>query len=302
MFDTTSKESGTANLLHMLEDRVTSLVEQGKIKEALQTAKAAVSQARSRFEGENDGGKELALSLEVQGDLMRESGELESGREVYEEALGFLEKLPNTDEELGRISASLAVLNDMDEVPDDAKRYYEKAIAHFRALDPPALLDVADLNNNLSFFYEAEGDSDHAEALLLEALKIAHEELGPRHEQTGVLCNNVGGLYYKAAKFDQALEMHLMALDARQHSLGEQDADTAQSHANLALVYGAIEENDTAREHYEKSLDIYESMISETARDYATVVSNYADFLKDLGEEKMVAALDKRANKALKRA
>lgn len=302
MFDGQSKESGTTNLLHMLEDRVTSLVEQGKIKEARQTAKAAVNRARSLHDDGKNGVIELALSLEVQGDLLRQTGELEEGREVYEEALGFLEKAADTDEQQGRISASLAVLNDMDESPDDAKRYYEKAIAHFRLLDPPALLDIADLNNNLAFFYDEEGDLDKAETLLLEALKISHEELGARHEQTGVLCNNVGGLYYKIGHFEQALEMHLMALDARQHTFGEQNAETAQSYANLALVYVATDEKALAREYFEKALGVYEGLISESARDYATVVANYTEFLKDQGELKEAANLDRRANKALKRA
>ncbi|MDP0501895.1 MAG: tetratricopeptide repeat protein, partial [Verrucomicrobiota bacterium JB022] len=247
MFNAHSKESGTTNLLHMLESRVESLIEKGRFEEARETAEAAVSKARSLHASGDNGIVELALSLEVMGDLLRQSGDYHEGREAYEEALELLRKQRANHEQRGRVSASLAVLNDLDDMPAEAKRFYERAIAHFRRLDPPALLDIADLSNNLAFFYDAEGNFEEAEGLLLEALKISHEELGSEHEQTGLVCNNLGGLYYRYGQFEQAREMHMMALDARLASLGEKHADTAQSYANLALVHATMENRERAQ-------------------------------------------------------
>jgi tetratricopeptide (TPR) repeat protein len=294
-------ESGTANLLHMLEDRVRSLCEAGKWDEARHTADAAIEKARESLDNSVENKHELALSLEVKGDLLRQMGEYREARQEYLEAMDVLGNSHHANEDLGRLAASVAVLYDEEENRDEAKRYYERSIDLFGRIDPPANLDIADLSNNLAFLYEEEENFDRAETLFLNALKICHEELGPKDEETAVICNNVGALYQKAGYNDRACEMHVMALEAREETLGTDHVETGQSHGNLALALAATGDDAGAHLHFDRAIEIYERHLAESPTDYATVVANFMHFLKELGDSKAASALEKRAAKLLKK-
>lgn len=291
-------------MLHMLEDRVRSLCEQEKWAQARETAETAVSKARGSQDGSADNKRELALSLEVKGDYFRAAGEYLNARNDYKEAMEVLGSVHGSEEAQGRISASVAVLYDEEENAEEAKRYYERSIDLFKRMDPPSNLDVADLSNNLAFLYEEEGNFDKAETLFLDALKICHDELGPKDEETAVLCNNVGALYQKSGYYEQAREMHVMALEAREETLGRDHIETGQSHSNLALTLAEAGDPDKlgpARQHFEKALEIYEKHFAEAAMDFATVVANFTVFLKNIGDQKSITALEKRAAKVMKK-
>jgi tetratricopeptide (TPR) repeat protein len=295
-------ESGAANLLHMLEDRVRSLCEEEKWGEARHASETAVGKAREMHNTTPEYAEELALSLEVKGDLARQMGEFEEAKSDYLEAVGLLSAGGDYLEELGRLSASLAVIWDHEENSQEAKASYEASIDYFSRLDPPAVLDIADLSNNLAFLYEEEDNFDRAETLFLNALKTCHEELGRDSEETASICNNLGALYQKAGYHEQAQEMHKMALSAREASLGKEHLDTGQSHANLAASLADSNHFNQAREQFEKAISVYEKYVSESKTDYATVVSNYLQFLKAVQDEKTAAVVEKRASKMLKKA
>ncbi len=284
----------------MLEDRVRSLCENEKWDEARQTADAAIEKAREALDGSGENKHELAISLEVNGDLLRRMGEYRNARKEYLEAMDLLGNSHNANEDMGRLAASVAVLYDEEENRDEAKRYYERSIDLFDRMDPPATLDIADLSNNLAFLYEEEGNFDKAETLFLNALKTCHEELGPKEEETAAICNNVGALYQKAGFNDRAREMHVMALEAREETLGKDHLETGQSHGNLALALAASDEGAAARRHFEKAVAIYEHHVAQAPTDFASVAANFIQFLKELGDDKAAANLEKRAAKRLK--
>ena len=293
-------ESGTANLLHMLEKRVRSLCEEGKFPEARQTAEAAVEKARASLNDNPQSVSELALSLEVKGDLMRQTGEVEAARLSYLEALELLDGQNDFTEQLGRISASTAVLYDQGGMSEEAKKFYERAVELFERLDPPALLDIADLKNNLAFMYEESGDDKTAESLFLDALKISHDELGEDDPETAAICNNLGALYQKTGHFAQAREMHSMALENRIRKLGERHPDTAQSHGNLAVTLAEADQSGDARRHFEDAIAIYEKHLDEHSDDFVTVAENFLQFLEDVGDTKAAASLEKKFHKLVK--
>ena len=294
-------ESGTANLLHMLQDRVKKLCEEGKWDEAMHAATASVDKAREALSDDVESIEQLALSLEVKGDFLRQYGYLEDSRLSYLESLELLGGKEQYIEQLGRISASMAVVYDSDGNEDEAITFYKRSIDLFERMDPPSVLDVADLCNNLAYIYKSRGDFDTAENLYLKALQICHATLGDDDEETAAICNNVGALYLAAGYYEQAREMHMMALEARRKTFGDKHLETAQSHANLALALCETNEQDTAKKHFEDSLKIYEHNVREAPMDYATVSTNYAEFLRGLGDEKTAGAIEKRAGKILKK-
>lgn len=293
-------EAETPNLLQILGTRVNDLVESGQIDEAREAANKAVDEARLNSQEDLLKGKELALSLEIKADLHRQLGEQEEALKNYEEALSLLGNDFSQDETIGRVCASLAVLHDLADDIMMAKSRYERAVACFERLTPPALLDVADLSNNLAFIYQTEDNFDQAETLFLKALRISHEHLGQDHEQTALLCNNVGSLYFKADYDEQAREMHTMALKIRKKTLGKNHLETAQSHANLALVLFKSDDLDSCKRHFEKALDAYEENLSEGREDYEIVAANFRDVLESLGDDQAIKIFDERTAAKLK--
>ena len=295
-------ESGTANLLNMLQVRVKKLCEEGNWNEAMHAATAGVEKARAALSDDEESIEALAVSLEVNGDFLRQYGNLEDARQAYLESLELLAGIGGDhNEQRARISASVAVVYDSDGNEDEAIRFYERGIELFERMDPPSILDVADLCNNLAYIYKSRGDFDSAENLYLKALKICHEHLGPNDEETAAVCNNVGALYLAAGYYEQAREMQMMALEARRVTFGEHHLETAQSHANLALALCETEELDWAKKHFEKALAIYEDKLKDAPMDYATVSSNYVEFLRATGDDKGAVAMEKRAGKKLKK-
>ncbi|MGB0992193.1 MAG: tetratricopeptide repeat protein [Akkermansiaceae bacterium] len=285
----------------MLQDRVKKLCEDGNWDEAMHSAQAAVDKARATQTGDAESTLELAVSLEVKGDFLRQYGYLEDSRKSYLEALELLKGEGEHLEQLARISASVAVVYDSDGNEEDAITFYERGIELFERMDPPSKLDVADLCNNLAYIHKSRGDFDSAENLYLKALEICHGLLGPDDEETAAICNNVGALYLASGYYEQAREMQMMALEARRKTFGEHHLETAQSHANLALALCETNELDWAKKHFEKALNIYEDKVSEAPMDYATVSANYAEFLRSQNEEKAAVAVEKRSSKKLKK-
>ncbi len=295
-------ESGTSNLLNILQARVKKLCEEGNWNEAMHTAKAGLDQARAKLSDDQESIEALSLALEVNGDFLRQYGNLEDARLAYLESLEVITGAEEPHfEQRGRISASIAVIYDSDGNEDEAIHFYEAGIKLFESMDPPSLLDVADLCNNLAYIYKSRGDFDSAETLYLKALEISHAHLGENDEETAAICNNVGALYLAAECYEQARGMQMMALEARRKTFGDQHLETAQSHANLALALCETGEGKDAKTHFEDALTIYESQLKDAPMDYATVSTNYAEFLRNSGDEKAAVAIEKRAGKKLRK-
>lgn len=292
-------ESGTANLLHMLQERVKKLCDEGNWEEARHAAEASLEKARAALSHDDESILALASSLEVKGDFLRRYGHLEDARQCYLESLELLQGRSDCREQLARISASTAVVYETDGNEEEAIRFYERAVALFEEIDPPAYSDLADLYNNLAYIYKCQNNFEMSENLYLRALKICHEIYGQKDEETAAVCNNVGALYLAAGYLEQAREMHIVALEARQETLGEKHLETAQSHANLALVLAQMSDNKAAHKHFDSAMSIFERNIREAPMDYATVAANYVEFLHLINEEKRAQAVEKRSSKML---
>jgi len=294
-------ESGTANLLDMMLDRVRQLTEEKKWDDAMRAADAAVEKARLSIEDDLDSIQGLASALETKADLLRQLGYLEDARLIYLESLELLNGRNECTEQLARISASVGVLYDTVENDEEAIRFYERAIELYERLDPPSLLNIADICNNLGFIYRSLGDFQNSEKLFLHGLEICHKVLGDEHEKTATICNNIGALYLKSGYDSQALEMNTIALENRIKIHGENHPDSAQSHANLALSLAQVGQLKESRKHFESAVSIYERFLKSESHEYAAVVENYIEVLKVIGEDKEASALLRKATKKLKK-
>ncbi len=257
-------DSSTANLIQILRERVDSLVAEGNFDEAIHAASAAVEKTQQALSSDPDSVTAFVDALEVRADLHRSLAEYDEARNDYKDAIDQLEQRPDRMLQLGRLNAGLGAVYDAIDNPQRAAESWEKALEAFESADPPALLDVAGMANNIAYVRKSEGDVDAAETNFLKALEILHRELGPDHEQ--------------------AREMHMIALEARRKHFGDEHPDTAQSHNNLALALLRTGDRAWARRHFEKALHAFEVLGNGYHEDLDAVASNYCDFLREEGE------------------
>jgi tetratricopeptide (TPR) repeat protein len=277
-------DTATANFIQMMLDRAESLREEGNLHEALHAANAAVEKCEQQLGPDLDTIDAFANSLETRADLFLELGKYEEAAEDLKHAIDQLDNRPDRIAQVGRLYALLGAAYDGQGRPDKVTDAWKKAVQFFEKHEPPLLMDVAAITNNLGFMAKAAGDLDAAEDHFLRSLEIMHSEVGRKHEETASVSNNLGAVYLAAGYLDQAREMHMMALETRREIFGENHPDTAQSHNNLALALLQTGDRAWARRHFEKALAGFEALGSAYADDLEAVASNYCDFLTEEGE------------------
>ncbi len=277
-------DSPTATLIGILQDRVETLRASGNLSEALHAATAAVEKAQQTLGPNLDSIDAFASALEIRGDIHRQLGNMELARDDYRQAIDQLQDRPDRYGQVGRLHAGLGAAYDGLGLEERAISHWQKAIEFFEQNEPPLLLDIAAMANNLGFIAKSNGDLDTAESHFLRALEIVHSQLGQEHEQTATVSSNLGALYQAAGYYEQSREMHMIALETRRSLLGEEHPDTAQSHNNLALALLNTGDRSWARRHFEKALTGFEALGPEYSSDLEAVASNYCNFLREEGE------------------
>jgi len=285
-------DSATVSFLQMLRDRAADLMSKGDVEEAVHAVNAAVQKAQSTLSNDEGSVVAFATSLEVRGDIFRQTGNLDGALDDYRQAIMVLKERDDHEAQLGRLYADLGAVYDLMDRTEDTERSWNLAVEYFEAMDPPGLLDVAAMCNNLAYLRRAAGDYDAAETYFLKALEIMHRELGSEHEETALLCNNLGACYQAAGFYEQAREMHLMALEARVANEGESHPDTAQSHNNLALALAMTGEPEAAEEHFEMAIEGLKASGAEFDSDLQAVTGNFAEFLRQSGSSEKAAEVE----------
>ena len=292
-------DSATTTLIGILQDRVESLRNAGNLEEALHAASAAVEKSQQKL-GTNLPSIDLfASTLEIRGDIYRELGDFEAAAEDYRQAIDQLQHRPDQFAFIGRLHAELGAAYDSMDRADKAAQHWQTAISFFERNDPPLLLDVATMANNLGFLYKSAGDFDAAESCFLRSLEILHSLFGQENGKTASVSSNLGALYQAAGFNEQSREMHMIALETRRNLFGEEHPDTAQSHNNLALALLNTGDRSWAASHFEKALAAFEALGPEYAEDLEAVASNYCEFLREEGETHLAEIIAGRVNQIL---
>ena len=292
-------DSPTTTFLGILRDRIEALRAAGNLSEALHAANAAVEKAQQSLDPDLDSIDVFASALEIRGDIHREFSNFELARDDYRQAIDQLEDRPDRNDQIGRLHAGLGAAYDALGLEEKAANHWHQAIDHFQLYEPPLMLDIAGMSNNLGFLAKAKGDIETAEAHFLRALEILHSQLGQDHELTATVSSNLGALYQTSGFYEQSREMHMIALETRRKLLGENHPDTAQSHNNLALSLLATGDRAWARRHFEKALASYEALGAVFAADLEAVASNYCGFLREEGDVQLADLVAGRVRKVV---
>jgi tetratricopeptide (TPR) repeat protein len=287
-------DSPTATLIGILLERTETLINAGDHGEALHAANAAVEKAQMSLGPDLDTVDVFVNTLEKRGDLHRMMGNTELALDDYRQAIDQLDDRPDRFAQIGRLHAAHGAAYDSIGREDKAGEHWHRAIEFFERHEPPLMLDVAAMTNNLGFLYKSAGDLDMAETHFLRALEILHSQLGKDHEQTATVSSNLGALYQAAGFHEQSRQMHEIALETRRTLLGEEHPDTAQSHNNLALALLNTGDRAWARRHFERALADFEALGPAYYEDLEAVADNYCQFLSDEGEAQLAEVIAKR--------
>ncbi|RBP47263.1 tetratricopeptide repeat protein [Roseimicrobium gellanilyticum] len=289
------------NLNTLLEGHLSSLLDAGKIDDALRVASTALRNARQAAEEDEANLPLLVNALETLGELHRQAGDFEKSESLYQEGIETGERGGADTFQMARLRSGLATLYDFNQREDQAIPLYEQAIEGYDRMVPPRTHDSAQMRNNLAMIYKSLGRYPLAEQHYLMALETLEKDYGRDNERVAAVFNNLGGLYYTAGFPEQAKEMHMEALDIRTKVFGPEHPEVAQSYSNLATACYELQDDAAAQQNYEKALRILEQNIDTCADSYEEIGMDYANVLDSMGEDRKAEALRKRIAKVLRR-
>src|SRR5256714_5792032 len=284
---------GEEKLWNILNDKLETLRASSRFPEAIRVAETLLELAKRTF-GDDD--NSLALSYEKLGTLLDQSGDRVKAKPYLLKAHGVLEKAkPPDPRAVYRSARRLAFSCDNLGQPEEAIRYYEKAIAAGTQLDDLPYSDLGTMLNNVALIFRKSGRQKAAEPYYLHALQIYEKHLGPEHADVASVLNNLGVFYTNERRFTEAEKSHLRALGIREKVHPPTHPDIAQSKCNLAVVYHSRGDYGRAAELYRASLKSWEEATDKPPEDYEIVAANYADLLRSLGKARKAQALEARA-------
>ncbi|MFT5466158.1 MAG: tetratricopeptide (TPR) repeat protein [Verrucomicrobiales bacterium] len=300
--------TGQTNLLQVLQKRVETLQGEGKLEDALRVSQTAVDAARRNVASDSNTMPRLVSTLLMLADLRRMVSDFDGAESVYLEGLSLAaemtQNVANVDApnlEIARLQSGLASLYDFTSREERAIPLYEEAIQRFEVNDPPELEEAAYLCNNVGMIYKQMDEYPAAEAFYKKALQIFETNRGASHHSVGTVYNNLGGLYTAMEAHDKAREAHSRAMKIREQAFPRNHPDLGQSLCNMATVYHQLNDFNNARKHYEAALRLFEKNLDDTDEDYTILMNNYAQLLRDHGQEKKAEALEKRIQGRLRK-
>ena len=205
---------GQEKLWSILNDKLDTLRATNRLPQAIRVAETALEVAKRAFP---DGQAPLATSFENLGELLDQKGDRTAAKAYLLKAYAILEKLKPPDQRATFHSARrLGFLCDNIGQPEDAIRFYEKAIAAGTQLEDVPYSDLGTMLNNVAIILRKSGRQKAAEPYYLRALQIYEKQLGPDHADVASVLNNLAVFYTNERRYTEAEEIHLRALAIRE--------------------------------------------------------------------------------------
>src|SRR6267143_675901 len=192
---------GEEKLWSIINDKLDTLRAGNRLPEAIRVAETLLELAKRTF---GDDENALALSYEKLGQLLDQSGDRAKAK-------------PPDQRMLYRSARRLAFLCDNLGQPEEAIRYYEKAIAAGTQLEDLPYSDLGTMLNNVALIFRKSGRQKAAEPYYLHALQIYEKQLGPQHADVASVLNNLAVFYTNERRYSEAEKTHLRALAIREN-------------------------------------------------------------------------------------
>ncbi|MCB8926743.1 MAG: tetratricopeptide repeat protein [Ardenticatenaceae bacterium] len=167
---------------------------------------------------------------------------------------------------------------------NEARSYYERALATYEKVLGPDHPDVALSLNNLGYLLRVIGDYERAQPYYERALKIREKALGLDHPDTAQSLNDQGLLLKTMGNYAEAQPYYERALAIREKVLGPDHPSTAQSLNNLGALLRTMGDYIGAKLYYKRALRIREKVLGPDHPDTARSVSGLGALLRAMGD------------------
>ena len=144
--------------------------------------------------------------------------------------------------------------------------------------------EAARLLDEAGYYLFEQGQYQEAEPLLMQAVAIREQTLGPEHLDVATSLNHLAELYREQAKYEQAEPLYLRALAIQESHLELAPQDLATILNNLGLLYNSQAKYAQSRQFCQRALDIRTKMLGPEHPDTATSLNNLALLYTDEGQ------------------
>ncbi len=257
-----------------IQQRVVSLYNEGKYREAIPLAELQVRINKSIFSRDHP---ETAEGLNNLALLYNHRGRYAEAEPLCKRALAIYEKARGPDHPLTATSLNnLAMLYHNQGRYAEAEPVYQRALAIHEKARGPDHPSTAPSLNNLALLYDAQGRYAEAEPLYRRALAINEKALGPDHPSTALSLNNLAKLYQTQGRYAEAEPVLRRALAINEKALGPDNPATATSLNNLAELYRTQGRYAEAQPLFRRALVINEKALGPDHPSTAQNLNNFA--------------------------
>ena len=262
--------------------RVASLRKQGRFRDALPEAQAALRLASDVYGGEH---AVTASCVHNLGAVLHDDGRYEESLGQFEKALGLRHRLlpaghPHLALSLDGTGAALASLGRLDE----ALKRQRETLALERKVLGDAHPQTSYGWNNLGRVHSLRAEHEQALTCFQESLKVRKAAFGARHPDTAKGLNNLGYQLFVMGEYLKARPYYDEALRVYRDILGPDHPDTAMAENNLGYLLKAMGRFQEALERFDRALAIFTRAGGLKHPLRATVLNNKALVYAELGE------------------
>jgi tetratricopeptide (TPR) repeat protein len=188
------------------------------------------------------------------------------------------------DEARARYLNTLGALAERQDEYEDARAFFERALALREKALGPDHPDVAASLNGLGVVAELQGKYEDARDFLERALAITETALGPNHPDVARWPHNLGTVAISQTEYEEAHDLYERALVIREKALGSDHPGVANLLEKLGYVSALEAEYEEARDLYERALAIREKTLGPDHPGMAKALTGLGDALLGLGK------------------
>jgi tetratricopeptide (TPR) repeat protein/class 3 adenylate cyclase len=166
--------------------------------------------------------------------------------------------------------------------PDNLEQHAEEIGSNYEKAG--SMVEAASFLTEAGLHYKQQYILDRAEAMMIRALTIREEFLGPDHPDVAESLSNVANLYFVQADYARAEPLCKRSLTIREEVLGSDHPDVAESLHNLAELYLKQGKYDKGESLSKRSLAIREEVLGPDHLDVGTSLSTLAALNASLGD------------------
>jgi tetratricopeptide (TPR) repeat protein len=161
---------------------------------------------------------------------------------------------------------------------------HAKLAVHQRPNEKDSLREWASVLYKAAWYALDRGNSDDAEKMSLQAMKVTRKLFGEEHEDTLNSTSSLASTYSSQDRWDEAEELEVQVLETRKRVLGAEHLDTLNIMSNLASTYSDQGRWDEAKELEVQVLETRKRVLGAEHPSTLNIMANLASTYTDQGQ------------------